>query len=70
MSGEVRKVNVLFNEALKTFYLRLYGVIHTLKGHMLANKVNKQGILSIKCIEHKIYLTDFNHCHEGRKCFI
>ena len=25
--------NVLFNDALKTFYLRLYGVIHMVKDH-------------------------------------
>ena len=25
--------NVLFNDALKTFYLRLYGVVHMVKDH-------------------------------------
>ena len=28
-----RKGNVLFNYALKTFYLRLYGVRHMVKDH-------------------------------------
>ena len=36
MSGECRRrkeVNVLFNDALNTFYLRLYGVRHMIKDH-------------------------------------
>ena len=28
-----KEVNVLFNDALNTFYLRLYGVRHMVKGH-------------------------------------
>ena len=28
-----RERNVLFNDALNTFYLRLYGVRHMVKGH-------------------------------------
>ena len=29
----VKEGNVLFNDALNTFYLRLYGVIHIVKDH-------------------------------------
>ena len=28
-----KEVNVLFNDALNTFYLRLYGVTHMVKDH-------------------------------------
>ena len=30
---KAREINVLFNDALNTFYLRLYGVIHMVKDH-------------------------------------
>ena len=33
MMEEERKGNVLFNDALNTFYLRLYGVRHMVKDH-------------------------------------
>ena len=32
--------NVLFNDALNTFYLRLYGVIHMVKDHSDGEKGN------------------------------
>ena len=32
--------NVLFNDALNTFYLRLYGVIHMVKDHSDSEKGN------------------------------
>ena len=32
--------NVLFNDALKTFYLRLFGVRHTVKDHSDSEKGN------------------------------
>ena len=32
--------NVLFNDALNTFYLRLYGVIHMVKDHSDSDKGN------------------------------
>ena len=35
-----RKGNVLFNDALNTFYLRLYGVRHMVKDHSDSEKVN------------------------------
>ena len=31
--GERKEGNVLFNDALNTFYLRLYGVGHMIKDH-------------------------------------
>ena len=37
---EGRKVNVLFNDALNTFYLWLYGVGHMVKDHSLSKRVN------------------------------
>ena len=32
--------NVLFNDALNTFYLRLYGVRHMVKDHSVSEKGN------------------------------
>ena len=41
ISPEGRKEgNVLFNDALNTFYLRLYGIIHMVKGHSDSEKGN------------------------------
>ena len=39
MLGE-RERNVLFNDTLNTFYLRLYGVIHMVKDHSDSEKGN------------------------------
>ena len=35
-----REINVLFNDALNTFYLRLYGVRHMVKDHSGSKKGN------------------------------
>ena len=35
-----REINVLFNDALNTFYLRLYGVRHMVKEHSDSEKGN------------------------------
>ena len=35
-----RKENVLFNDALNTFYLRLYGVKHMVKDHSDSERGN------------------------------
>ena len=37
---ERKEGNVLFNDALKTFYLRLYGVRHMVKDHSDSEKGN------------------------------
>ena len=37
-----RERNVLFNDALNTFYLRLYGVRHMVKDHSDSEKGNPQ----------------------------
>ena len=37
---EERERNVLFNDALNTFYLRLYGVRHMVKDHSDSEKEN------------------------------
>ena len=37
---ELRERNVLFNDALNTFYLRLYGVRHMVKDHSDSEKGN------------------------------
>ena len=39
-SDSERERNVLFNDALNTFYLRLYGVIHMVKDHSDSEKGN------------------------------
>ena len=39
-SGRERERNVLFNDALNTFYLRLYGVRHMVKDHSDSEKGN------------------------------
>ena len=38
--GKERKGNVLFNDALNTFYLRLYGVGHMVKNHSDSERGN------------------------------
>ena len=38
--GAERERNVLFNDALNTFYLRLYGVRHMVKDHSDSEKGN------------------------------
>ena len=38
--GKERKGNVLFNDALNTFYFRLYGVIHMVKDHSESERGN------------------------------
>ena len=40
ISGKGREGNVLFNDALNTFYLRLYGVRHMVKDHSDSEKGN------------------------------
>ena len=37
---KVKEGNVLFNDTLNTFYLRLYGVRHMVKAHSDSNKGN------------------------------
>ena len=39
-SRQVRERNVFFNDALNTFYLRLYGVRHMVKDHSDSEKEN------------------------------
>ena len=36
----MKEGNVLFNDALNTFYLRLYGVRHVVKGHSDSEREN------------------------------
>ena len=38
--GKERKGNVLFNDALNTFYLRLYGIGHMVKDHSDSERGN------------------------------
>ena len=38
--GKERKGNVLFNDTLNTFYLRLYGVRHIVKDHSDSERGN------------------------------
>ena len=40
LGGSEREKNVLFNDALSTFYLRLYGVRHMVKDHSDSEKGN------------------------------
>ena len=37
-----REINVLFNDALNTFYLRLYGVGHMVKDHSDSEKEERE----------------------------
>ena len=39
-STGLREINVLFNDALNTFYLRLYGIRHMVKDHSDSEKGN------------------------------
>ena len=53
-----RERNVLFNDALNTFYLRLYGVRHMVKDHSDSEKGNPlpphRLLLSINCKDYFI----------------
>ena len=40
-----RERNVLFNDALNTFYLRLYGVRHMVKNHSESEKEREKNVL-------------------------
>ena len=40
LRGTTKEGNVLFNDALNTFYLRLYGIRHMVKDHSDSEKVN------------------------------
>ena len=40
-----RKGNVLFNDALNTFYLWLYGIRHMVKDHSDSERGNPHGLL-------------------------
>ena len=40
LSANTKERNVLFNDALNTFYLRLYGVRHMVKDHSDSEKGN------------------------------
>ena len=40
LTSREREKNVLFNDALNTFYLRLYGVRHLVKDHSGSEKGN------------------------------
>ena len=40
-----RERNVLFNDTLNTFYLRLYGVIHMVKDHSDSEKERERNVL-------------------------
>ena len=40
LSSIRKEGNVLFNDALNTFYLRLYGVKHMVKDHLDSERVN------------------------------
>ena len=69
-----RERNVLFNDALNTFYLRLYGVRHMVKDHSDSEKGNLQPshrlLLSIGTGKRylRVYIQiRFRHaCHETR----
>ena len=45
--------NVLFNDALNTFYLRLYGVGHTVKDH--SDSKRKEGIFLFNNTQHILF---------------
>ena len=44
-SEKERERNVLFNDALNTFYLRLYGVRHLVKDHSDSEKERERNVL-------------------------
>ena len=75
--------HVLFNDALNTFYLRLYGVRHMVKDHSDSEKGRKEGNVLFNDALNTFYLRLYVVRHmvkdhsdsekgrkEGRKCFI
>ena len=57
-----RERNVLFNDALNTFYLRLYGVRHMVKDHSDSEKGN----LILYAPSHRQDNTHHGLCYTGR----
>ena len=71
--------NVLFNDTLNTFYLRLYGIRHMVKDHSDSEKGRKEMFYLTMHSTHFIYgymasdiwlRTILIVSKEGRKCFI
>ena len=72
----VEEGNVLFNDTLNTFYLRLYGVGHMVKDHSDSERGNlllPHGLLflisskgSFICITHRQYSTYLHLCYTSR----
>ena len=63
--GRERERNVLFNDALNTFYLRLYGVRHMVKDHSDSEKGNPLS-------PHRLLLSINSWvytCNEGKSLF-
>ena len=54
--------NVLFNDALNTFYLRLYGIRHMVKDHSDSEKGNP-------LLPHRLLLSIIR-CHETCVCYL
>ena len=48
--------NVLFNDALNTFYLRLYGIKHIIKDHSDSERERKEGIVLFNDALNTFYL--------------
>ena len=47
--------NVLFNDAVNTFYLRLYGVRHMVKDH--SDSKRKEGNILFHDTQHTVFIT-------------
>ena len=61
-----KEENVLFNDALNTFYLQLYGVRHNGKGPLSERERGRKEMFYLTT-----HSTHFIYSYmEGRKCFI
>ena len=61
-----KKGNVLFNDALNTFYLRLYGVKHMIKDHSDSEKGNTFRLTATVLLyapSHRQDCTYYGHCY-------
>ena len=64
--------NVLFNDTLNTFYLRLYGVRYMVskEGNVLFNDTLNTFYLRLYGVRHMVKDHSDSERKEGRKCFI
>ena len=69
----VKEGNVLFNDALNTFYVQLYGVRHMVKDHSVSERRNPlppHGLLFPSSSKGSLKCTTVELCRTEGKCYL